>query len=122
MLPTVVQIEETREVLRDEEGCKAKTGKFLIYNGKPPQDEGRSATGACTSYAATGTVIAALMQTRAVLEGKVAMFKDTPSDVSVTVRKGVSNEVIWMVYRQLHQWHSEAGGVSNIDHKALVVD
>ena len=92
------------------------------YNGKPPQNENRSATGACTSYAAAGTVTAALMQTRAVVEGKVAMFKHTPSEVSATVRKKVTNEVMWMVHRQLRQWHREAGGVSIIDNETLVAD
>ena len=50
------------------------------------------------------------MQTRAVVEGKVAnlaMFKDTPSGVSGTVRKRVTNAVLWMVLRQLRQWHRE---------------
>jgi hypothetical protein len=92
------------------------------YNGKPPQNENRSATGACTSYAAAGTVTAALMQSRAVVEGKVAMFKHTPSEVSTTVKKKVTNEVMWMVHRQLRQWHREAGGVNIIDNEALIAD
>ena len=62
------------------------------------------------------------MQTRAVVEGKVAMFKHTPSEVSTAVRKKVTSEVMWMVHRQLRQWHSEAGGVSIIDNEALITD
>ena len=92
------------------------------YNGKPPQNENRSASGACTTYAAAGTVTAALMQSRAVAEGKVAMSKHTPSEVSATVKKKVTNEVMWMVHRQLRQWHREAGGVSIIDNEALIAD
>ena len=56
------------------------------------------------------------------VEGKVAMYKDTPSEVSNTVRKKVTEEVMWMVHRQLHQWHNEAGGGELIDNATLVAD
>ena len=107
----------------DQEMVLEKKGdSWQRYNGKPPQNENRSAIGACTSYAAGGTVIAALMQTRAMVEGKVAMFKHTPSEVCATVRKKVTNEVMWMVHRQLRRWHRKAGGVSIIDNEAPIAD
>ena len=106
-----------QEMVLDERG-----DSWQRYNRKPPQDENRSATGACTSYAAAGTVTAALMQTRAVVEGKVAMFENTPSQVSATIRERVTNEVMWMVHRQLRQWYCEAGSASIIDNDALVAD
>ena len=62
-----------------------------IKNAEPPQSEKRSATGACTSFAAVGTVTAALAQARAVAEGKVTMFKNTPSEVTEKVRKEVTS-------------------------------
>ena len=87
----LVPVEETRMMLRGmsigtheaaDAECSAKAEGIEVleekgdseqrYNGKPPQDENRSATGAYTSYVAAGTVTAALMQTRAVAEGKVA--------------------------------------------------
>ena len=108
--------------LDPETVLQEKGDSWQRYNGRPPQNENRSATGACTSYTAAGTVTAALMQSRAVVEGKVAMFKHTPSEVSATVRKKVTNEVMWMVHRQLRQWHREAGGVSIIDNEALIAD
>ena len=52
----------------------------------------------------------------------MAMYKDTPSEVSNTVRKKVTEEVMWMVHRQLHLWHSEAGGGDLIDNATLVAE
>ena len=87
-------------------------------------DEGddKCATEACTAYATTRTVSAAFLQAAAIVRGKVDMFSGTPSEVSAEVRKEVVTEVMWMVHRQLRQWHCEAGEVALIDNKALVVD
>ena len=135
-----VPVEETTVMLRDlgiganavckdkkEQGADAECEDGVgacpsVLCGSPPQYEERSAAAACTSRAAAGTVTAALMQARAVVEGKVAMFKDTPSEVSNTVRKKVTEEVMWMVHRQLHLWHSEAGGGDLIDNATLVAE
>ena len=135
-----VPVEETTVMLRDlgiganavckdkkEQGADAECEDGVgacpsVLCGSPPQYEERSAAAACTSRAAAGTVTAALMQARAVVEGKVAMYKDTPSEVSNTVRKKVTEEVMWMVHRQLHLWHSEAGGGDLIDNATLVAE
>ena len=135
-----VPVEETTVMLHDlgiganavckdkkEQGADAECEDGVgacpsVLCGSPPQYEERSAAAACTSRAAAGTVTAALMQARAVVEGKVAMYKDTPSEVSNTVRKKVTEEVMWMVHRQLHLWHSEAGGGDLIDNATLVAE
>ena len=117
-----MSVAEYNKFLDQEMVLERKGEPWQGYKGEPPQNENRSATGACTSYAAAGTVTAAVMQTRAVVEGKVAMFKHTPSEVSTAVRKKVTSEVMWMVHRQLRQWLREAGGVSIIDNEALVTD
>ena len=135
-----VPVEETTVMLHDlgiganavckdkkEQGADAECEDGVgacpsVLCGSPPQYEERSAAAACTSRAAAGTVTAALMQARAVVEGKVAMYKDTPSEVSNTVRKKITEEVMWMVHRQLHLWHSEAGGGDLIDNATLVAE
>ena len=108
--------------LDQEMVLKKKGDSWQHYNGKPPQHEKRSAAAACLARAVAGTVTAALMQAKAVVEGKVAMYKHTPSEVSDTVKKKVTNEVMWMVQRQLLQWHSEAGEADLIDNETLVAD
>ena len=56
------------------------------------------------------------------MEGKVAMFEDTPSQVSAAVRNRVANEIMWMVHRQLRQRYCEAVSASIIDKDCLVAD
>ena len=79
---------------------------------------------ACLMYASSSVAASALAGAASVVNAKVGVYDGTRCAVGDAVREQVTAEVMWMVHRQLRQWHDEwaPGGRMVIKNDAMVVD